>query len=762
MDQLAQDLQDSVLYTADKTDAPFLIPVAEWRQMRRKKANIVRMASIFIVDLDRLDQDQYDALLETLDPVSCIVYPSYSNLSQRKDYTYCIRAIIELDREYEPEHYPTVWDSLNRRLGGLIDPATRAHPELGYHIPSAPYSSGTVTVLRNSGNVWVVDDLIAKAAPLDLAETTAPSGTPPSVRAVKIQIGAWARGARDQESANLALAAKALLEGKNTIPVGEGVRNDTLIRLAGHLANMWPDSRADGIAQTFEGVGWDQLNIDRKYPLESFASMIERCQESTRAQRAQEQSAKIQHATCGERTTTVTPDEIRDLEERYGEDWAQHLIAVRNKDCYLLRPDGTYNPIPHLKDNLLLACRDHFTVFGDHVEYAYQSADGPKRKTLQQFLEEYGTVINNVIFDLCRPHGGWDAKTRTIFLPVGIRQAEPVEHPEIQAWLGCMDPILCDVISQLTQHEFMCPALVLTGTKNTGKTLLANGVSQIYSEGPTMAKDAFSEFNGNELRRCPIIFMDEASTEQYKKEGTTLLRRFLSQRSWALNEKYQTRTELRGFFRLLIAANSEEILATTEEMTAEDRNAFSERLVHVNMDPGREVLEQYDHKYIQKNWLDGRMLAEHALFLCETWQVQNPGTRFVVQQPKNTFHAGISSRAGTPQDVLYWLLSYLQNPAPAIAAHWPIEVKDNQLRVHPEAIIKHWEAYHNAHRIPSPAAIAIAVRAISTGREGRRKLAPSRGSRNSYTIDTDQLRAANERFGVLDDLDVALSRETSR
>lgn len=763
MAALADQIFASFDINEDKRASDLLIPVAEWSERYREKSNIVLMSSLFVADVDRIDTDRANELFDAIEGTSAILYTTHSHMTPRKGGLGCYRVILELDREYLPTEYPIVRAAVNDLLGGVIDPGTDDHQELGYYLPSAPAScSDFAARVYAPGDRLCLDQLLDMGRTLGAVESLPAmrkvhkprEGTAPSAKALRDAVAKWARSGYSFVQ-NSAAMARAILDGKPSIPVGESRRNESLYQLAGQVAYTWRDADGDAIAALFDGVGWDLLSPDGKYTIDDFAKMIARQQDNKDTWDREQQRELLASVTAGERTELITPEEIRGLQERFGEAWHRHVIAVLNKDLYFLRPDGSYDPAAVMKENLFVASRDRLAVFGDEVQDTYDATDGPKRKTPQQFLEEYATLVDRAVFDLCHPEGGWDPIAREILLPLR-RHVEPKESPEIQQWLESCSPdlILCDMLSQVPHHSRALPALLMIGGKDTGKTLLAKGVSRIYAAGPTDADAAFDQYNASSLLACPVVFMDERASKQYKQEGTTFIRRYMSQDVRRLDEKYRARVELRGYVRLLIAGNSLDIMTTSEDMGAADRAAFTERIVYVDMDNGAEVLAQHPASKIQREWLDERRFASHVLWLSENWRVRNPGKRFAVQQRDATFQASITSCTGTTQEVLYWLLMFVDTPVPVLQANAAIAVKGGDLRVSSTAVFRHWDEYLKGRQKPSPALIGRAISSLAVG--SRQKIWNT--ARNAYEIDMDQLAAANEKFGIVSDLPAALAQ----
>jgi hypothetical protein len=748
----------------EKEESDLLVPVASWYNLHRSIANIEMMSSIFVGDLDGLEPEQVEVLIDALKGVSCIIYTTHSHMTPRKQGKACYRVIVELDAEYPPTEHLRLWDAINRRLQSLLDPGART-PEQGYYLPSYPEGWGHhADVVWQEGEPWSVEELLAEAETPSGVNVSPegvqppPKAHPPSQMALTAQLNSWVRNQTDPQRKEVGKAARDLLSGKNSLPLGRGLRNGFLITLCGYLAKVWPNCDPEGITHHFQTIGWDLFNADGKYPLTAFTAMLGRMQEQEQASNAElaaqhraEQAAALMRITGGERCTPIEDDEVRRLEEDFGPRWEQHLIGIHKRDLFFLRPDGTYDPGAVMRESLFIAARDRLAVFGDWVEYSYEDAQGnEKRKGEKAFLEEYGRVVRAVVFDMTLPRGGWDARTETILLPAAEPVVYPRGHEDIQDWLEAHDPHLIDMLSVMPRLGTMLPALVLTGPKNAGKTILAKGLGQIYGTDPLDSEVAFSNFNATQMTRQPIIFMDEKAAKAYRSEGTTLIRRFLTCGSRWLDEKYQARVELRGYPRLIIAANSLDVLNTQEEMTAEDRHAFAERLVHIDMAAGMDVLRRH-RKEIQPRWLTGKALAEHILYLSENWEIRNPGDRFAVSSNHTSLHDGLASRSGKSGDISYWLLAYVAQPKRADNAHLPISFEDGRLKVNASALVDGWGHYLKDHKPPSPSQISRALKALSTG--SRKKIKMRGGRVDAYEIDPRLLRNANETHQLVSDFD---------
>jgi hypothetical protein len=737
-------LRAAFSYTEDKTDSDLLIPVAEWSNLYRAAGNIITHSRLFCADLDRMSSEDMLQVAGALEGVSAVLYTTHSHRTERKDYLDCWRAIVELDAEYHAAQFRAVWHGVNQRLAGKLDPATLKHPELAYYAPSAP-PGGAHDFIVSEGHPWSTQELAQTPVPAAQIEKRDPGeGLPPPPPILRKDVARWVQ----RTESEAALAAQNILAGRESVEIGAGKRNGVLISIAGHLANRWPAVDPQGLAELFKGIGWDLFSPDHKYEIEDLAAMIERMQAQTQETRDNQKAQEISVSTAGDRVEPITSEELVELQSVYGEQWPRHLIGLYGRDCYLLRPDGQYRSFPVPKENLIVSLRSDLSVFGDYFDLFYEDEKGRHQKQIGQILQEYSTVINNVVFDWLEDSKPWDPRDRTIYLRPAPRRVQPVGHKDVQDWLDCMPPILTDMLSQMPHHDRILPVLVLTGSKSTGKTMLAQGIARIYAEGAVDGEEAFGDFNASSLKTCPVILVDEKAPKIYFQEGTSLLRRWVTRQHWRLNEKFQHRIIMRGFLRVIMAGNTAKIVSTQEEMDREDREAFGERLVHVDLSPGRQYLRGLGRNYIQKRWLDERALAEHVLFLAQHWEVRNPGERMAVFQPPQDFHAGLMMHSKVASEILYWIVSYLDNPKPGDNAHLAIERKQGELLIHTSAIVKGWSIYLPDQRPFTPGQIGSALSSLSVGL-GKRRLIKTAGggSVKAHVLDNQQLRQALDRHG---------------
>jgi hypothetical protein len=331
-----------------------------------------------------------------------------------------------------------------------------------------------------------------------------------------------------------------------------------------------------------------------------------------------------------------------------------------------------------------------------------------------------------------------------------------VYHQDVQDWLlWAGGTVLVDMTAGMSRLDKMLPALVITGPGGSGKTLYALAVGRIWGQAPNRPVDTHTRFNDDQTKSQPITLHDEKAGEAYNKEGTSLVREFCTLGERWVEGKNLPKVRLLGYMRLIFAANNPHILDTHESMTAQDREAFAERLVHVELHEKHAEWCRANLGLIQTEWLEKNRMAEHFYWLGKNWEIQNPGPRFLVRGPRTHLHDGLTGGAGTSAEVIQWLLGYVSAPSKVTATgDSPLEMGPGYLRVTAAAVLSHWEKYLKSQIPRRTSEVQGALRSIS--HPGFQKIFVSTGGGakarvNAYDIDLEILRANLDRHHLTEE-----------
>ncbi len=215
-------------------------------------------------------------------------------------------------------------------------------------------------------------------------------------------------------------------------------------------------------------------------------------------------------------------------------------------------------------------------------------------------------------------------ETRTLEL-AALRWTErsAKRHAHIDRWLralfGEAYPAAAQWLASLFCLERPAPCLYLHGPKSVGKTLLACGLASIWSRGaPVEMSEAISNFNAA-TGSCPLIFTDEGFPERMSFD---VFRNMVTAHERRVNEKNRPQYDVIGCARLMIAANSDNLLRyqRTGSLTRADIEAIADRLLVIKCLP--EAAERLDFNTSAAARTE---IAEHVAWLAETVALQPKG-----------------------------------------------------------------------------------------------------------------------------------------
>ena len=224
---------------------------------------------------------------------------------------------------------------------------------------------------------------------------------------------------------------------------------------------------------------------------------------------------------------------------------------------------------------------------------------------------------------------------------------------------------------------------------------------------------------------------------------------------------------LRGYPRLIFCANNQHILDTQESMTSEDRQAFAERLVHIELRDRHATFFKKNLKRIKEDWLGKRHLAQHLLWLGQNHVIKNPGQRFIVKGSHTNLHDSLAGGSGLAAEVVQWLLSYVSAPKQIDSkGDAPIELskEKHHLRVTALGVVNNWDRYLKTQPPQRTSEVQRALRSIS--HTGFQRISTKNAGRTSYwkgyEIDLRLLKANLDRHHLTEeDFDLALGSTDS-
>lgn len=449
------------------------------------------------------------------------------------------------------------------------------------------------------------------------------------------------------------------------------------------------------------------------------------------------------------------------------EAWKKRWV-IRYGDAIFIFRNGRYLSAIQTKNFRTSAGRDLYCLlpeFDEEGHYYFSSltikpdGTGMRMKENEQIFDEIAHVARKLAADTSLVDSYYDPSSETFYEAVCPlrRDLEPRYDPNIQKWLellgGADVEKLLDWIATVTNLEAPSCGLFLSGPPNTGKSMLANGLAHLWRAGGyTRMEDIVGSFN-DDLAQCPLVVADETLPDiNGKPLSTKRLRDFISQDSRSLKRKFVGNVPFTGTLRCMFLANSEDMLDLGDEtLGADSLAAVASRFLHiVTTKESSEFITSLGGRHGgTKDWVNGDLIARHALWLRDTRKVE-PDGRFWVQGHVSKMHRLLATASNLGGTTAEWIVRALTFTKPAIKAIHGIVCGNGQLWVRIEAISEYWQDYIRSRaNPPSVQLLKKAMKGIALGDAVR--LRPVKGKRfNYWPINVDFLLAWARDHGVAD------------
>lgn len=206
----------------------------------------------------------------------------------------------------------------------------------------------------------------------------------------------------------------------------------------------------------------------------------------------------------------------------------------------------------------------------------------------------------------------------------------------IDRWLGLFGgqhaDALRDWLATVTELGRGTCAVLAQGAKGTGKDLFAAGLASLWSGTFTTFADAVSPFNPG-LLRSPVVFANESLAVSRGLGETALdaLKKMITNGEHRVADKHVKESKLRGYVRVILAANSGGLFDFGRIPTPDDLAALQERVLLLNPpSAAAEYLKSIGGMDTTLGWIQGGAFARHVLWLRDNRQVR-PGARLLVE-----------------------------------------------------------------------------------------------------------------------------------
>ncbi len=666
------------------------------------------------LDFDKIPRVDFDKVLDSaakLD-LACIVYTTWSHGNAGVKNIINARVVFPFSQPVTAERWGSFWPKMNEALGGLADINCKNLSRL-YFLPSTlPETLPLAEMLIEEGKP--LDVAALQATPL-VAATVVKVRTTDVLDPIEVEALA-AELARKQNPHLKALGAclGKVLKGEPWAEAGQ--RDTRVFQLLGTLVERFPTVKAESIASIFvrslDAIG-DAAFIDEilnKIRRHQEKSVQEEIQEEQ--QLATRRSEDIREAFQGIDNERTHPYENRELAQ-WG-DMRKRWILQKSDSFYLFFNGGYRGPFNGDARNA--AKRDLAAAYSAGVDlYALDPFKGPQLKQPGTLVEEYGTVIERIVLSITKQESFYDPTNRTFYrVTAQKRQIPPRYNPQVDRYitlLGGPDAeILKDWLALVPDVSKTLRALYLWGQKGTGKTLIANALSRLWTTGgPTKARNVIGTNFNDSLATCPLIIADEEFPKDYRgKTLTEAFRDIIFSMKHSVNRKFQDTSDLEGCCRMVLTANNTSLLKSSGDETAADAAAINERLLLI--EAGNESAKYLAEMMVTgqiNQWVEGDVFAAHVLWLEANRPVIRVGRSGVPGGSGADQITRTMQTAGTVESaVCQWLCMYLAEPnryhnIKSNQLDPKIRIQDKEFLVNIAALVSSWDLYQTHVYKPS-------------------------------------------------------------
>jgi hypothetical protein len=753
-----------------KEECPAFSPAAYPEGTLSREKRLVSELSCFVVDADKLTEQGAADLMQLIAELGlcAVVYTTWSHAAVAPA-RYKLRVVAPLSRPVPGASWDAFWLRAASIFGGVCDFKCRNADRI-YFAPFAPPGTEEVNWVEVFEGEPLDVDLVMRLDPVTVAEAAPEDQTPLSREALEKFAKNLARKRSDEQRSELGEILIKVVNGESFAEQGQ--RDLVLFKLCLVLGQRFSDKTPESVAEHFrpsfqlmerlhsEPPGWADKAVQRAH------YKLRRVQESVLAEKIKEQGEKkqrIREAFKNGRDEPYTLEEVNSFGEQIGKRW----IIQRGGSFYFFVAGNYVGPFT--KDDMLAAAdRELSPAISAGVSLYKVSKDGNVTpKTIVDLVRQYGTVAQRTVLDLRAQAARYDDASRTIFeAPCPMRPVAPKFHQEIDDWLFLMAgekyEDLKSWLAAVTRLQEPCVALFLTGPKGTGKSLLALGISRIWTTSrPTPLEEVFGDFNET-LASCPLCFADEQLPRDHRGYTKNAeLRIHIQADRRPLKRKFQPNATLEGATRTIVAANNEDVLSTQENLSAFDIDAIIDRYFHVPTQPeARDYLEATN----TDDWVSGDRIAEHVLWLVDNHPWERSG-RFLIKVEDQGLQRQLVTNTGVRSAICQWLVGYLMNPKKFetdARSRMFVRVDNQRLLVNAQGIIECWEHYVKNEKCPFTGHLSRDLIALCKN-VPRVRLENGNGKRVNYRVfNVDNLVAWAERSGFADRETIleALKRDT--
>jgi len=724
-----------ILDKESKGSVPLLIPAALREGSESKEKGNFTEVSFGALDIDRVTEEVLQELIDThLKGYSYILYTTWGHAeSMQLDGLAKVRVFVPFTRPVLAQEWDLFWPQFNALFGGISDHKCKDISH-GYYIPSAPADTPEeFRILDVEADGDVVDvDLILSVFDGDLFEL-------PDEILGRIDLGVD-RPAVSKKRIKKLYEKKQRSENGYIIEMGEllekmskgealaevGGRDDVIYKLAGDLAEAFPDNDAKSLADMFR-VSLSVMAEISDTPsnpcptVKDVFEKIERAQRRILAGKLRKDRKEIKKQQAAGIPTKYTKEYLEKFIQSTGHeatlDEFSDRYIVQSNTTYFLFYGGHY--YRRAASEIAVSAAEMLAPAAALHDFMIADKRGGPLKP-QDYMSICGTVADEHTLSISQQvshlytYRGPREKPIAHFVEAVCprRIVEGRRHAAVDRWIDslCEESLgekMRDWLAVAPDTSKALAAIAFVGPSKVGKTSFAHGVAKIWSpRGAVDMANIVASFNAG-ITRCPLLLADE---ELPRKDNgrvpTEKIRSVISAGEHEINAKHEHIKYLQGFYRNVISVNNMDKLSfggRGGSTTGDDVDAIAQRLLIIP------VFQKASDRFDYDAFVTREQLAEHAMWLWQTRSVKP--SRFGVETDS---YKHLVESDSVVSRLLAWLLKFLAGRELESDAKLPAFVAKRGLFVNIFAVRECWGTYLGKYdEVPTAKALKSAFSVIA-------------------------------------------------
>ncbi len=665
----------------DKGAAPLISP-AVYPPGKVRAAGSVETLGFGAFDLDGVSDDAVIAIIDRFESngIAALFLSSWSHGTKKGN---CLRVFFPFSRPVAAAEWSDVWARAFQALAlGKADPACKDAARI-YYVPSHPdIPSVDPLWYELPGTALNIDELLAE----DPSDVPDDFREPLPIEAVRDWVESMGR--------EKARPWKRVLDEK---PIAqEGKRNVVLYGLSRDVLRKFPYSSTDSVVAFFEpslraaGTCAEDENLASRVDAFRDEFLQERAAERMQAANLQQQRLAFVN-----RDKPYTREELQQWRNEQG---GKIFWILAHHGFYWFFVNGAYRDIPASSDIAAAMATKYFSP-NPAIECEKVGAQGQMvGKTFAELLADYGTTVNAVERTWEREGSRLEDRGDMQVLVLGTRRrAKKSKHsPRVARWLELLPANqtdhekLLNWLAEVPKTMEPLSALSLWGPPGVGKSLLAYGVSAIWTDNEPGSRAVFTTRKTGVLKRTPIVLVDEGW--RGIRDPLSAVREGISARTHEVDEKWKAVETITGCMRLIIATNDGNAIpiGRNDHVDNDSLDAVTERLFDCRTSHAA-------RQYLDGLEADGQKIlpdeiAAHVLWLEESREVERDG-RFGVRTQNNEMLDRMVTGSGFRNTMCEWLCNFIVSPGKLPTKPAPVRFHDGTILANSRLVQLAWDTY---------------------------------------------------------------------